>query len=547
MLLLHAQNIEKSYGLQTLFKIPELKVCDGDRLGIVGLNGSGKTTLLNILAGEDNADSGNVKQYCDVSYIHQFGVADDNAIDAKLERLLQLQHLEQKFLSGGEQTKSRIAEAFSQSSRILLADEPTSNLDINGIEILENILLKHQGAILIISHDREFLDRIVTGIIEIENSEIHIYKGNYSEYNRQKTLERERKQFEYEQYVEEKNRLQASLSERKQQARSILKVPRRMGNSEARLHRRESTEIEEKLHSSAKALKTRFQRLEVKERPLELPDIRMVFENVPKIISRIAFSANDIEAGFGTRTLFKNARFNIPTGSKTALIGGNGTGKTTLINMIRNDESGIRKSPGLKVGYFNQDFSALKPEKTVLENVLEDSIHSESATRSILARLLMKDNIFKRVSVLSGGELCKTIFAKLLISEANMLILDEPTNYLDLYSMEALQSVLNEYTGTILFVSHDRRFVNNLATSLLIIHDQMIESGDPETILQSSRGFISGNKKLASNSPHITLIQMRMAEIAVRLGRKDPKDNLEELEAEYLELSGRIKQIELLE
>lgn len=350
MLLLHAQNIEKSYGLQTLFKIPELKVNDGDRLGVVGLNGSGKTTLFNILAGEENADIGNVKRYYDVSYIRQMGTADENVIDAKLEKLLQLQHLEQKFLSGGEQTKSRIAEAFSESNRILLADEPTSNLDINGIEILENILLKHQGAILLISHDREFLDRIVTGIIEIENAEIHIYKGNYSEYYRQKILERERKQFEYQQYVEEKSRLQASMSERKQQARAILKVPRRMGNSEARLHKRESTEIEEKLHSSAKALKTRFQRLEVKERSLELPDIRMVFENVPKIISKVAISANDIEAGFGTRTLFKNVSFNIPTGSKTALIGDNGTGKTTLLNMLRNDGSGIRKAPGLKVG-----------------------------------------------------------------------------------------------------------------------------------------------------------------------------------------------------
>lgn len=547
MLLLHAQNIKKYYGDRLILDIEDFKVYSGDKIGIVGVNGAGKTTLLEILTKNMVPDEGTVKLYTDFSYIKQFGVEEDK-VDGRMAREFEINNRDRRFLSGGEQTRLRIASQLSKSSGILFADEPTCNLDMEGILLVEKKLMEYDGALLLISHDRELLDKVCNHIIEIENGKIRHYSGNYSDYKKQKEAERQRHWLEYEKYISERKKLEEALNTLKVKAAGMKKAPKRMGNSEARLHKRSATESQEKLHGSIKAIRTRLEKLEVKEKPRELDPIKMNFQPVQSPASRILISGKDISLSFGKRVLFEGLNFEIPNGSKTALVGKNGAGKTTLIKMILSRHPAIRIAEGVRIGYFSQDLDILDPELSILDNIMKESYQPEWMVRTMLAGLLFRrDDVYKKVAVLSGGEKVKASIAKLLVSDANLLILDEPTNYLDLFSMEALQSVLMEYNGTLLLVSHDRWLVDRVADRIIIIENckAKVFNGTYTQYLDQLRQSRNVHRK--NTDTHIKeqemILRMRLAEVTGRLSMPGKNDDVEELEMELKRIVSQLKQL----
>ena len=519
-----------------LIDLPELQIFSGDRIGLVGANGSGKTTLMNIFSGDISPDEGYCKQYHDIAYIRQFSdaVADeDNSI---LYEYLIDEETGKPAFSGGEQTKARIFGALSREHRLLLADEPTSNLDDDGIELLYRKLM-FEKSIVIISHDRDLLDKLCNKIIEIDNAKITLYNGNYSFYRAERKKEFDNAMFQYQRFVEEKQRLEDALTSTMARASSIRKAPRRMGNSEARLHKRSASEISGKLHSAAKTIQSRIDRLEIKERPDEANRMNPDFSLTDPPRNKIVISGNDISFAYDDLVLFDRARFFIPNGAKIALIGANGSGKTTLLNMIVTGASGVTKAPKAKIGYFHQNLENLNPEHTVLEAVLEDSVQSVATARMILARLLFRgDDVYKKVPMLSGGERVKLALGKLMTSDANVLLLDEPTNYLDVNSIEAIQALLLDYKGTLIFVAHDKELVNAVADKLLIIRDKrlvMFDGNLAEYEKKNEEAALKVGAGEEAKAAEKLAVEMRLTKILADMSL--PNADMTALDIEYKE------------
>lgn len=508
------KNVIKYYGDRKIIDIEELKIYQGDKIGIVGINGSGKSTLLNIIFGKTDIDNGKVIVNGNISYIEQLNNDESS-------------------LSGGEITKKKIDEKLRENPEILLADELSSNLDINEIENLKKKLVEYKGTLLLISHNRDLLNDVVDSILEIENGVVNKYKGNYSKYKVQKEESRKRKQFEYEQYITEKKRLEVSINRVKNEAKSIKKTPKRMGNSEARLHKRGVENKREKVEQRSKSLETRLEKLEEKEKPSVEYNIFMKMPENLIVKSKYIVSSDNLELKVGNRWLLNNTKFNIKTNTKTALIGKNGVGKTTLIKEILNRNSNIKINPSSKVSYFKQDLSNLDEDKNIIENILKDTSQDETTIRNILASLNIKGNdIYKKVEALSGGERVKVSLTKIMTSNSNLLILDEPTNFLDIESIEALEYLMKEFKGTILFVTHDVDLINNVATNIMIIKDKKIIEfeGNYAKYLEYKE-----NKKKTINNNSL-LLEFKLAEITSRLSIcKDEKEK-EKLEEEYKKL-----------
>lgn len=535
MLILEVHQIKKYYGDKLIIRVDDLKVYSGDKIGIVGLNGSGKTTLLNILSGDLEPDEGYVRQMCDIAYIRQFSDENINAGEKALSEFNLSHKKGQENYSGGEKTRIRIANAFSKENIMVFADEPTSNLDMQGVELLSKKLSAVETFFLI-SHDRALLDHLCNKIIEVRDGGIKEYQGNFSYYQQQRVLEHKNAINEYEKYILDKEKLEDAIENRKHKSRSMRKAPKRMGNSEARLHRRAAAEKQEKIHNTVNSLKTRLEKLETKEKPKELPKIKLDFTLTNPPENKIIISAKKLSFSYGSRRIFKDASFDIPNHSKTALWGENGTGKTTLLNLIHSQtHDKIRIVPKANIGFFQQAFENLDDEKSVLENVMESSVQSQTVARTILARLLfVGDDVYKKVGVLSGGERIKVSFAKLFVSDANLLMLDEPTNYLDMSSIEALENVLKEYEGTVLFVSHDRAFVNTVANRLMVFKNQQITSFEGTLDEYQNAQEKRNSHYNAQTDLERMALQMRMTQVVAQLS--DPKADKEALEAEYQSL-----------
>ncbi len=460
MLILKCDKITKAFGDRTLFENVSFEIHAGDRIGLVGTNGSGKSTLLKLLSGEERPDSGSIRCYTPLSFLRQ---QDDGVPEAGDDNL-----------SGGEKAQLRFVMSYDDASGILLADEPTSNLDMEGTRYIEKELSDFRGSLVLVSHDRHLMNRLVNRIFELSNGQLTVYNGNYSDYVEQREARFARSEFEYQAYVKEKKRLEDRLTERRDNAGKVKKAPSRMGNSEARLHKRGFTEVQKKLRQGVTSMESRLERLEKKERPTRT-EVKLSLAPPRNPVASVAVRGDALTLGFDGNKLLEDTSFIIPTGLRTALMGANGTGKTTLAERIRTGHESLRIAPGVIIGYFSQSFSLLDENKTLLQNVMEVSTKPEHEVRTVLARLLIKgEDVHKKVAVLSGGEKVKTSLARLLVSQANLIILDEPTNYLDVYSLEALEGVLQDYTGTLLLISHDYSFINNTAQRLLLLENSKI-------------------------------------------------------------------------
>lgn len=520
-MILSCQNVSKAFGTEEILKKASFHVEENEKAAIVGINGAGKSTLLKILVGELSADGGEVTiakstsvgylaQYQDVSeartiYEEVLNARSDliameaeirdfedrmkretgSGLDALMERyhacleeferqggyyykgeiagvLRGLGFGEEEFdrklseLSGGQKTRVSLAKLLVKKPDILLLDEPTNHLDLASITWLEGFLKNYKGAVILVSHDRYFLDHIVTKVIEIFVHQVRMYDGNYTQYSKKKAEIRTAQMKQYMNQQREIARQEAVIAKLKS------------FNREKSIRRAESRE---------KAL----EKIEVLEKPMEEhADMHIALE--PNIVSgKDVLSVEGLAKAFPGNPLFSDIDFEIRRGERVALIGSNGTGKTTMLKiitgMLERDAGYVRLGTNVHIGYYDQEQQLLSEEKLLFEEV-QDAYPNLNNTqvRSVLAAFLFtgEDAIAKRVADLSGGERGRLSLAKLMLSEANFLILDEPTNHLDMVSKEILEQALNNYTGTVLFVSHDRYFINRTATRILELTGQML-------------------------------------------------------------------------
>ncbi|WP_123040389.1 ribosomal protection-like ABC-F family protein [Cohnella candidum] len=515
MILLEANGIELSVGDRKLFSAERLIVRQGDRIGLVGANGAGKTTLMQVLAGRLQPDQGSVNAAVPCVFVPQMK-----------------QHSSP--LSGGEATWKQVEAALQESPDILLADEPTIHLDMAHIRELEKRLRQHGGGMVIISHDRAFLDGICTRIWSLDNARVSVYEGNYAEYEKMRDLEKRQHALRYEAYTEKKRQLEEAISAKTQKAAGMLKPPKRMSTSESRLYKAGKGVSQKGVHQTIKALETRVEKLEKVEKPRELPTIKLGIPGGREFVSPTALRVERLSASFGDRTLWRDVGFALKKGSKTALIGANGSGKTTLVKRILESGEGVFPAPGAKIGYFSQNLDVLKPERSVLENVSETAAHPDATVRLVLARLLFRgDDVYKPVGVLSGGERVKAAFAKIFLGEINMLLMDEPTSFLDIPSIEALEELLAAYEGTLLFVSHDRRFVERVAGQVLDVRNGTVAFFEGPLTDYLSRSSPAGQGRPVLEEELLAL-EMAMSEVLGKLGAPGLKAaEAEELDARF--------------
>lgn len=559
-ILLEAQNIQQNFGVQRVLDVEGLHIYDGERIGLIGENGAGKTTLLDILSGVRTPDHGVVRRYCAVSVIRQTGDAEADG-DGRLRSEFDARE-HREGLSGGERTRRRIAAALSEGSHLLLADEPTTDLDTQGVEQLRKELEAYPGAIVLVSHDRGLLDALCTRIWHLEDGKLFDFAGNYTEYRAELERRRAWQQFEYDQYRSEQARLQGAIQGTYERTFQIRKTPTRMGNSEARLHKMDSRQISQQLHKARRQLESRLAQLEVKERPREDVAIRMELGASRPVAARTAMEVRYITLKAGDRALLSNASFVLPTGTRTALLGPNGCGKTTLLRAIAASAAAtgqlcgglsdggsrplgaVRLNPAVRIGWFDQTHEhTLDAQRSALENVMRESVHDQSDVRTVLARLNLRgDDVFKPVGVLSGGERGRVALARLLLSDANLLLLDEPTNHLDVFTLEALQEMLGGYRGTVLFVSHDQAFCDALATRTLQFEGNRLKSFEGTRDEWLARE--NADRQAEARQLEISALQMRMANLAARIGAPRKGDDPEALNAEYQRLAAQVRSLQ---
>ncbi|SEF56006.1 ATP-binding cassette, subfamily F, member 3 [Eubacterium ruminantium] len=519
-MILSIQNISKSFGQDTVLKNINFQMEPREKVALIGINGAGKTTLLKIIIGEETSDSGNVviskdttfgylSQHQDISFNNtiyaemretkrriidmkerirtiEHEMVDKNG--AELEKLLEeyntlttafdrengyayeseitgvlkgLGFTEADYdrnintLSGGQKMRIALGKLLLEKPDILILDEPTNHLDTDSVSWLEGFLSAYPGAVIVVSHDRYFIDKVSTKIVEIDNGVSAVYKGNYSYYASEKAKIRAA-------------RVKAYLNQQKEiqhQEEVISKL--KEFNREKSIKRAESRE---KLLSKVERL----------EKPEEISaDMRLSLTPVTESGEDVLL-VEGLSKSFGDNCLFNDISIDIKRGEHVALIGGNGTGKTTILKIInhiyRQDSGSVTLGARVKVGYFDQEHHNLDPENTIFDEI-SDSFPDLTNTkiRNVLAAFLFTgDDVFKQIKDLSGGERGRVSLAKLMLSPANFLILDEPTNHLDIQSKEILEDALADYKGTVFFVSHDRYFINRISTRILELRSKVL-------------------------------------------------------------------------
>ena len=411
---------------------------DKEKAAIVGINGSGKTTLLRCILGIEEADEGSI------------AFSKEKKMDylAQQHADIETENEDYDTLSGGQKTRKRLEEILQEKPDLLILDEPTNHLDIGSIQWLEKVLKRYDGAVLLVSHDRYFLDRIVTKVIDLERGKVRMYQGNYSAYAEKKRQLREA----------EWKAFQNQQAEIKHQEAVIEKL--KQFNREKSIKRAESRE----------KMLLKVERL---EKPEELENEMKLLFSPRESSGNDVLMAKELGKSYDGKRLFSHGTFSLQRGEHVALIGDNGSGKTTLLKilngLIQADEGEFRLGSKVKIAYYDQEHAVLHMEKTLFEEI-QDTYPDMNNTkvRNVLAAFLFTgDDVYKRIQDLSGGEQGRVSLAKLMLSDANFLILDEPTNHLDIQGKEVLEEAIRNYEGTVLYVSHDRYFINKTATRII--------------------------------------------------------------------------------
>ncbi|RHS82399.1 ABC transporter ATP-binding protein [Firmicutes bacterium AM43-11BH] len=517
-MILACHNLNKSFGERIIVKDGSFHIEDREKVAFVGVNGAGKSTILKMIIGEEPTDSGNIvlTKGKTIGYLaQQQNLISGNSIYEELktakadiikleEQIRTIEHelkglsgdelqtrlntynrlmsefeskngyayeseiigvlkglgfqenefsKEASTLSGGQKTRVSLGKLLLTKPDILLLDEPTNHLDLNSISWLETYLLNYPGAVFIVSHDRFFLNRVVTKVVEIDQGHLRMYNGNYKD------------------YAEKKRQL------RDAQMKEYLNQQREIKHQEAVIEKLKSFNREKSI-KRAESREKMLNKIERIDKPMDSTQ-EMHFELNPSCISgNDVLTVEHLTKRFETQTLFSDISFEIKRGEHVAIIGDNGTGKTTLLKILNQvldaDEGAFTLGSKVKIGYYDQEHHVLHDNKTIFEEISDDypSLTNTQIRNTLAAFQFTADDVFKLIRDLSGGEKGRVSLAKLMLSEANFLILDEPTNHLDITSKEILEQALNDYTGTILYVSHDRYFINQTASRILELVNQ---------------------------------------------------------------------------
>ena len=598
-MVLSCSHISKSFGTDEIIKDATFNIEDREKAAIIGINGAGKSTLLKIIVGELSADQGEVAFAKDSTYgylaQHQ-NLSSDNSIydevlstrqdilsmeasirrmeedmnnlsgnelDTLMEQYTRLTHdfdlaggyayrsevtgvlkglgfgendfsLNVNTLSGGQKTRVALSKLLLSKPDIILLDEPTNHLDMNSISWLEGFLSDYKGSVIIVAHDRYFLDKIVSKVIEIDNGTVTTFSGNYTDYASKKAVLRN---MQLKAYMNQQREI-------KHQEEVITKL--KQFNREKSIKRAESRE-------------KMLDKIQILDKPSALND-KMNIRLEPGIESgNDVLKVTGLSKAFDGNRLFNNISFEIKKGERVALIGNNGTGKTTILKILNGiipaDSGVVELGSNVYIGYYDQEHHVLNPDKTLFQEI-QDAYPDLNNTRirsTLAAFLFTGDDVFKYIRELSGGEKGRVSLAKLMLSNANLLILDEPTNHLDITSKEILENALNSYTGTVLYVSHDRYFINSTATRIIELtantlvnyignYDYYLEKKDILTaavIKESVSPTDSDNTSVSSNTKEQWLSSK---EEQARL--KKLKNNLARVEEQISSIEERLKEID---
>lgn len=577
MNVLDVQNLTLSFGENTLFSNLSFDVQDKEKVGFVGVNGVGKTSLFKVITGEYTPDSGNcfISKNATLGYMQQHTCSDnktiwnelvsvfDDLIQIELEldeineklktdhsnKLLERQsYLTDEFnlnggltyksmtrsallglgfgeedfdkptskLSGGQKSKLILAKLLLSKADFLLLDEPTNHLDISAIAWLEDFLKNFNGACLIISHDRYFLDRVTDKTIELENKKIRSYKGNYSEFLVKKEAQQKAVEEKYENDMKEIERLEGIIAQQRQ------------WNREKNI---KTAESKEKVVERIKA------QLVVPDKKLE----KIRFDFTPKCVSgEDVLEVDNLKKSFGNHIVFENASFNVKRGERVFLLGDNGCGKTTLLKILMGDlsrdDGTFKFGASLMTGYFDQVQAKLDLSKSVLDEVWTAyPFMTETKVRNALAAFLFKgEEVYRKLEVCSGGERARVALLKLMLGGYNFLLLDEPTNHLDAFSREELENTLLNYSGTMLIVSHDRYFINKLATRIVELTPNGCNNFLGNYDDYNEHRFIAKEEKQVKEKPKVNDYKLK----------KERQSNLRKLNTLLKKLEGEIEDTE---
>ncbi len=547
-MILACHNLNKSFGDRVIVKDGSFHIEEREKAAFVGVNGAGKSTVLKMIIGEEPADGGNIilaKGKCIGYLAQQQNLESGNTIYEELKTakadIIELErqirsvehelktlsgseletrlafynrlmsdfesrngyayeseivgvlkglgfqeedfHKQVDTLSGGQKTRVSLGKLLLTTPDILLLDEPTNHLDLDSISWLETYLLNYPGAVFIVSHDRFFLNRVVTKVVEIEHGSIRMYSGNYKAYSEKKKQLRDARMKEY------------------------LNQQREISYHEAVIEKLRSFNREKSI-KRAESREKMLNKIHVIEKPLD--DVQEIhFSLEPSCISgNDVLAVEHLSKQYDGQTLFSDATFEIKRGEHVAVIGGNGTGKTTLLKILNGladaDTGSFSLGTKVHIGYYDQEHHVLHDQKNIFEEISDDypSLNNTTVRSTLAAFQFTGDDVFKLAGDLSGGEKGRVSLAKLMLSEANFLILDEPTNHLDITSKEILEQALNDYTGTVLYVSHDRYFINQTASRILELTDQTFVNyiGNYDYYLEKKEDAAAPEKKAAENA-----------------------------------------------
>lgn len=521
--------VVKTVASGRLFEVEALRIHENRKIALIGDNGVGKTTFLKMLAGLDKEYSGSVSVHTSIDYF--FNDMDEEYIARAYGSA---SGACEKPYSPGQYQYRRLENILSKEKSFLLIDEPTSHLDIEKKDELVRRLQTREKGFIVISHDRDFISKTCDEIFELVNGRVEIFNGDYGFYLDEKVKRDKFAKKEYAHYVSEKKRLEKLAVDIQEQSRAVRTTPKRMGNSEARLHKMGGQQNKKKLDKQARAVASKLQQLEIKEKPKESLPIKLTIPEIEKLHAKILIRAEHLDKKFDDKLIFQEAAFAIENESKIALLGPNGSGKTTLLRMIR-EQDNIWVHPKLNIGYYSQTEDMLDISRNILDNLTDTSIYDETMTRIILSRLGFKqDDVYKKVAVLSDGERAKVKLAKLLTADFNYLILDEPTNFLDIKALESLEAFLKAYDRPCLFVTHDVAFINHIATSILMIKDKKIIDfkGNLEAYHKSHKKISTDDRRTGDS----LLRDFRISAINARLSMDIPEKERLALTAAYNDL-----------
>lgn len=594
-MLLQVSNINKSFDGTDILSDCSFHMEENEKCALLGMNGTGKSTLLKIIAGRMPSDSGSIslKNGADIGYLAQQDAVDTgntvieeltlvkqslideeaairqleigmkdasgSELDGMMEKYSRLTHhfeMNNGFsvrseingmirglgfseedkdrsistLSGGQKTRVALAKLLLKKPSLIMLDEPTNHLDLRSIEWLEGFLQSYKGAVLIVAHDRYFLDRIVTKVFEIEDGRLSVFTGDYSTYARKK---KELRDIQMKAYLNQ----QAEIAHQEQVIDKLKSF-----NREKSIKRAESRE-------------KMLDKIERIDKPADT-DQAMKLKITPSIISgRDVLQVSQLSKGYDGMSLFEDVSFDIRRGERVAIIGDNGTGKTTLLKIITGltdaDSGSFRLGVNVKPGYYDQEHQVLHPGKTLFQEISDDypEMDNTRIRNTLAAFLFYGDDVFKPVSALSGGERGRLSLAKLMLGNANFLILDEPTNHLDITSKEILENALLEYDGTVLYVSHDRYFINRTATRILALEGGKFTGypGNYDYYLEK-RDVIGNTEEAEPVSAGENETHRRISNSSVKeAGVSDNKLSWQEqkaLEAEKRKKQNRLKKVE---